>query len=107
MRCGDTKFARKIIRLMDRTVVQREVHAITNLVGQRCHKNIVTILKHGKFPPEHYYIDMELCHFDLQNFIYQPSSKSVASKIPHFKDDGLPSRIKDDVLRHILEDIAC
>ena len=83
-------FARKFIPTSEVTVLHRELDAINNLWS---HRNIIAILEHGEFPPQHHYIDMEFCDIDLRSFIegMNPS----------------PSRLQDDKIWHIVEDISC
>ena len=95
-RLSGTKFARKLISISEHTVLQREVEASGNLGS---HKNIVAILGHGKFSLQYHYIDMELCDFDLQHFIYTTVADDVMN--------SPCSRHKDDKIWHIVEDISC
>lgn len=67
-------FARKIIRRIGRTTetdIKREASAITSLLKTGGHKNVVKILQHGELnlSGDCYFIDMELCHLTLQEYI--------------------------------------
>jgi serine/threonine protein kinase len=48
--------------------VENEQRAVVKLC-QDSHKNLVAILGLGKFDSSHYYIDMELCQSDLEQYI--------------------------------------
>lgn len=77
-------------------MLQREVEASDTLGS---HKNIVEILAHGEFSVEYYYIDMELCDFDLHCFLYTTAAEDVMN--------SQGSRQKDDKIWHIVEDVSC
>jgi serine/threonine protein kinase len=81
-------------------VLQREVDAIRNLGYKGSHKNIISILNHGEFSLEYYYIDMELCNYDLRRFIYSTEQIQFLSEVKR-------SQAKDDSIWHIVEDISC
>jgi serine/threonine protein kinase len=64
-------FARKLLHLMSLDVadVQNEIRAITKLCDGS-HANIIKILRHGELPDSsHAFIDMELCDFNLEDFV--------------------------------------
>jgi len=48
--------------------VENEHRAVVKLC-QDSHKNLVAVFGLGKFDSSHYYIDMELCQSDLENYI--------------------------------------
>jgi serine/threonine protein kinase len=68
-------FARKIIRLsgtVGKADVQNEAQAASLIIVHGGHGNIVTILRHGwlRFSfNQCYYIDMELCEFNLHDYV--------------------------------------
>lgn len=70
-------FARKIIRLISDGMhadVQKEVNAIESLCRKVTHPNIVKVFRHGwLYESSYYYIDMQLCSFNLESFIYEES----------------------------------
>jgi serine/threonine protein kinase len=63
--------------------IEVEVNAITKLSTSGGHSNIVAILAHGTLPDSnYYYIDMELCDFNLEHYIYKyPSVESVQGEM--------------------------
>jgi len=56
---------------MTKEDIANEIKAVTQLCAEGVHKNIVAVLNHGwlKSSP-YYFIDMELCDFNLETFIY-------------------------------------
>ena len=70
--------------------IANEVKAITKLCPADGHKNIVAVLKHGwlKRSP-FYFIDMELCDFNLETYIHgswSPDSDSKAKARDPLRD---------------------
>jgi serine/threonine protein kinase len=60
--------------------LNKEVDAIKKLCGPGTHVNIVQVLKHGLMSnPALYFIDMELCHLTLHDFIHQKASLGDSS----------------------------
>jgi serine/threonine protein kinase len=57
----------------DKDVVENETRAI-KICMSREHPNIVTILHYGRLSSDHFYIDMELCAINLDDYIYDTSS---------------------------------
>jgi len=58
-------------------LVQKEVQAIEKLCGPGTHGNIVQVFDHGllsQYP--YYFIDMELCDFNLHDFIHRETAES-------------------------------
>lgn len=52
--------------------IKNEFRAITKLcIGPDVHRNVVTVLNHGFLSgfPFFYFIDMELCEFDLRTYV--------------------------------------
>jgi serine/threonine protein kinase len=69
------------------------VQAIEKLCGPGTHVNIVQVFDHGllsRYP--YYFIDMELCAFNLQDFIHRKSPES-SEPIPYLsqleRDDSI------------------
>jgi serine/threonine protein kinase len=93
------EFARKRIPKREVTVLQREVDAIRNLGHKGSHKNIISILNHGELSLGYYYIDMELCDYDLRHFISSDELQFL-SKVKRWQAN-------DDLIWHIVEDISC
>ena len=71
---ADEAFARKLIRPfhdITKEDIDNEMNAIDKLCGKGMNQNIVTVFKHGRLKGSPYYfIDMELCDFNLGIFIY-------------------------------------
>jgi len=64
--------------------LQKEVMAIKNLCGPGAHVNIVQVLAHGQLPNvPYYFIDMELCDFNLHNYIHREPSTEPSESMPH------------------------
>jgi serine/threonine protein kinase len=66
-------FARKVLHHnMDDEWIQTELQAIEDVRKAGTHRNIVSILRDGKLPQTGlWFIDMELCDLNLQDFISQ------------------------------------
>jgi serine/threonine protein kinase len=55
-----------------------EVNAVIKITKSGHHENIVTIFSHGSLPDSnYYYIDMELCDFNLEDYICGRRSLSL------------------------------
>jgi serine/threonine protein kinase len=53
--------------------IENEVKAITNICASRGHNHVIEFITHGPLPAsDYYYIDMELCDFNLDKYIYAP-----------------------------------
>ena len=53
--------------------ILNELQTIETLCKQPCHENIVGIYRHARLEGW-YFIDMELCDFNLQQYIYEPDT---------------------------------
>ena len=53
--------------------ILNELQTIETLCKQPCHENIVGIYRHAQLEGW-YFIDMELCDFNLQQYIYEPDT---------------------------------
>lgn len=63
--------------------IENEIRAIEKICGHNTHQNIVEVLRVGKLRAEPYYfIDMELCDMNLENYIYRTSPSTDA--LPRF-----------------------
>jgi serine/threonine protein kinase len=65
-------FARKLLRifgLVTKEDVQNEVRAIDIFRGHGISENIVSVIDHGWLSRSYYYIDMELCEGNLEQYI--------------------------------------
>jgi len=59
---------------LEEPVVQKEVEAVKKLCGPDTHANIVQVLKHGLMSNSiFYFFDMELCDFNLHDYIHSES----------------------------------
>lgn len=109
-------FARKIIRLFGDAqrrkeiteAIENEARAIAKLCVPGIHPNIVAVLRSGEVKDTAlYYIDMELCDWNLEQFIdqHRPTSEApftieqlwgimthIASGITFIHDEGLVHR---------------
>src|SRR5271170_8090767 len=72
----EKKFARKLIRpfgSVTKEDIENEVKAITDICASGGHRHVIRFLRHGPLPAsDYYYIDMELCGFNLDKYIYAP-----------------------------------
>jgi serine/threonine protein kinase len=69
--------------------VEKEVRAIQRLCGPGAHVNIVQVFNHGllwDFP--YYYIDMELCEMNLQDYIQSTTPADPSKSLPRFIKGG-------------------
>jgi serine/threonine protein kinase len=86
------------------TDIENEVRAITKLCGHDAHPNIVEVLRLGRLVGSPYYfIDMELCDMNLENYIYSNSPKQES--LPHFVKTA-PSSVKASQIWNIMRQIA-
>ena len=65
-------FARKLMNFSENDILN-EVQTIEKLCKQPCHDNIVGIYRHAQLEGW-YFIDMELCNFNLWQYIYEPDT---------------------------------
>ena len=65
-------------------LLQKELMAIKNLCGPGAHVNIVQVLAHGQLPTApFYFIDMELCDWNLHDYIHREPSAEPLESIPY------------------------
>jgi serine/threonine protein kinase len=100
-------FARKLISSRPGVTlenIQNEIRAASKLCTPPTHKNIVGMLKHGRFSAAfgRYFLDMELCDLNLEDHLGQlgPTEKIL----PHL--DHLPSWMRMQAVWRIIEDIS-
>lgn len=85
-------FARKLIRpfgFVTDEDLQNELNAINRICTQN-HRNIVNILRHDHVQNSpFYYIDMQFCDINLDDYIYKPWPESLSgtSKFCHGRRD--------------------
>lgn len=62
-------------------------------------------MKHGKFPPSYYFLDMELCDLSLETYIERKWTPAMVEKVPYFTAE-LPSRMRMAQTWDIMEDLT-
>ena len=100
--------ARKLIRPFgDITIfnIMHEIRTVEFLCQPGVHKNIVTVYRHGRLPPWFYFLDMELCDFNLENYIYKQWTPEMKLAVPYMTAD-LPSRMQMNHIWDVMEDIT-
>jgi len=86
-------------------IIENETRAIKKLCSG-CHPNIVEVLRIGELKDSPYYfIDMELCDINLQDYIYRDDSKTLPDAIPYFIKDA-SSQVKALQIWNIIQQIA-
>jgi serine/threonine protein kinase len=76
-------FARKIIRptgSFTTNDIENESHIVSSLLEHGRHENIVDILRHGRLN-DWYFIDMELCEFDLYEYIAHHHTDTISPAV--------------------------
>lgn len=88
--------------------IELELQSIKKLSGGGQHANIISFLRNGKLRNTHYYfIDMELCDMNLDQYIHRQTtdSSNPSQLIPYFVTDG-PSAVKSNQIWNIMQQIA-
>jgi len=86
-------------------VIANETRAIKKLCSGS-HPNIVEVLRIGELKNSAYYfIDMELCDINLQDYIHQDDSKPLPEAIPYFVKNAT-SQVKALQIWNIVKQIA-
>ena len=71
-------FARKLFKPFARhseSEILNEFRAIKKLCREHSHKNIIAVYRYGKLSDSlYYYIDMEFCALDLEEYIHEPDT---------------------------------
>jgi len=81
--------------------IQNELRAVDKF-GRNTNEHVVAVLRHGKLPNSPcYFIDMELCEMDLNQYIYQ----TQADRDLYFKN-SLPVRTDVNDIWKIMRDIS-
>lgn len=79
--------------------VANETRAVVKLCKERLHKNIVSVLRHGKLANSpSYFLDMELCDYNLEYFI---KNKWTANQV----ENEMVARLWP-IIRDIAEGVA-
>jgi len=101
--------ARKIIRLVGYITeddINNEMRAVAKLcMTANTHKNIVSVFDYGRLQGFNYFIDMELCDMNLQQWIDRTWHEDTAKKLPHLTIE-LPPRMRIGQIWDIMEDIT-
>lgn len=86
--------------------IQKELRAISKLCENKAHHNIIEVFGHGQLADAAlYYIDMELCDFDLQSCINARLSLNGSNDIKRSQIE-LPTKLKVSLIFAIMDDIA-
>ena|SRR5436190_6051059 len=87
--------------------VDNEIGAVVKLCRGK-NENVITAFGWGQLPRSPYFfIDMELCDFNLEAYILKDWKPEVACKVPHFRDfDILTLDQKLGQILTIMRDIA-
>jgi serine/threonine protein kinase len=84
--------------------IENEARVIRKLCGHGAHTNIVEVLRLGELGGSAYYfIDMELCDKNLEEYIYRQSS--THESVPYFLGNA-PSSIKAKQIWNVVRQIA-
>jgi len=102
-------FARKVLDLggwlAKPEVIANETRAIKKLCSGS-HPNIVEVLRIGELKNSAYYfVDMELCDINLQDYIHRDDSKPLPEAIPYFVKNAT-SQVKALQIWNIVKQIA-
>ena len=84
--------------------VQKEVQAIQKVCTQGKEVNIVQVLNHGLLTRhDYYYIDMELCDMNLDEFIHHHRSPGQSGSLPYFERKAGVASLQQiwEVMSHI------
>jgi len=99
-------FARKLLKpfsgISDDDILN-EFRAIKKLCLEPTHKNIVSIYGYGNLSDSlYYYIDMEFCSLNLEEYIYEPDMDS-----PRRPSSLLPLVIPRGMVRSQAQEVKC
>ena len=92
--------------------INNEIRAVVKLCAANQNENIVQVIRWGQLPKSPYFfIDMELCDFNLETYVLQDWKPDVARKIPHFANFDLltpPQRLAQmlTIMRDIVNGVA-
>jgi len=91
---------------MTESDIQDEVRAVTKICTSPVNKNIVSVFSHGRLPSSCYFFDMQLCDFNLQQWLYSPgpATGTTLSKKPEMLWRSLSETRMTDIL-HVMTDI--
>src|SRR5436305_3149757 len=90
---NEKAFARKLLHIpgIERKVIEIEAQAIRKICGKGSHSHIVEILRLGELRnTDYYFIDMELCDLNLENYLHRSIPPNALESVPHFIKDAPP-----------------
>jgi len=103
-------FARKIISLtalFNEEDIKNEMRAVSKLcMAGSTHKNIVSVFDYGRLSPFRYFVDMELCDFNLESWIYGRWDTADIERLPSYLTAELPARMRIGQVWDVMEDIT-
>ena len=103
-------FARKIMQvtgLFNEDDIKNEMRAVSKLcMVERTHSNIVSVFDYGRLSPFRYFVDMEICDFNLESWIYGKWSPVEIKNLPSYLTGELPARMRIGQVWDIMEDIT-
>ena len=86
--------------------IEREALAITKLCGGEKHMNIVQVIHHGKLDfTSYYFVDMELCDWNLNAYIYPSTLSTLSVARPDFVN-ALICSIRNNEIWNIMKQIT-
>ena len=86
--------------------IQNEVRAVAKLCKPPTHKNIVSVQRYGRIPiGTYYFLDMECCDVNLEDYIRRKWSAEMVKKMPYFTNE-LPSRMRMTQIWGVMEDVT-
>ena len=102
-------FARKLVRpftVFTESDLRNELRALDKICT-RDNPHIVNVLRHGPLPfSTFYYIDMQLCDINLNDYIYQSWPAQLASKSRFFGTDYRDVPSEWLILAHIVSGLV-
>jgi serine/threonine protein kinase len=87
------------------TAIENEARVIEKLKANGGHKNITTVLEHGWLDEERYFIDMEACILNLEDYI-SSEVRSVVGPSKYFDPQCTDASLGCLSFRGIMEDIT-
>jgi len=92
-------FARKLLKpfaSLSEQEILNEFRAIQKLCIEDSHENVVAVYSYGALPGSlYYYIDMELCNINLQEYIYDFEGRGSANVLAPLDTKGVLQIMRD------------
>jgi serine/threonine protein kinase len=101
-------FARKLLYIprIQPEEIEYEARAIMKICGKGSHSHIVEVFKLGELRnTDYYFIDMELCDLNLQEYIDCSTSPNPSVSIPFFVKNA-PPPMKAQQIWNVMRQIA-